>query len=183
MLSHAGLPQSLWAEAVTTACYLVNRSPSTAIECKTPEEVWSGKPPQYDHLRLFGCPAYVHVRQNKLEPRALKCVFLGYGDGVKGYRLWCKDFKPPKVIISRDVTFDEMTIITPTCRQLVEAPTSGEVSTGDGSEAEQVAQRVTFEVETPVTESTIVDSQQQQQPLSSESASVFMEAQMRQSSN
>ena len=49
MLSHAGLPQSLWAEAVTTACYLVNRSPSTAIDCKTPEEVWSGKPPQYDH--------------------------------------------------------------------------------------------------------------------------------------
>ena len=69
------------------------------------------------------------------------------------------------------MTLDEMAIITPTCRQLAEAPTSSGASTGGGSEAEQVAQRVTFEVETPVTESTTVDSQQQQQPLSSESAS------------
>jgi len=91
----------------------------------------------------------------------LKCVFLGYGDGVKGYRLWCKDAKPPKVIVSRDVTFDEMAIVTPTCRQLEEASTSGGASPGGGSEAEQVTQRVTFEVETPVTESTTVDSQQQ----------------------
>ena len=159
MLSHAGLPQSLWAEAVTTACYLVNRSPSTAIDCKTPEEVWSGKTPQYDHLKVFGCPAYAHIRHNKLEPRALKCVFLGYGDEVKGYRLWCKDAKPPKVIVSIDVTFDEMAIITPTCRQLDEASTSGGASPGGGSEAERVAERVTFEVETPVTESTTVDSQ------------------------
>ena len=149
----------VFGQAVTTACYLVNRSPSTAIDCKTPEEVWSGKPPQYDHLKVFGCPAYAHIRQNKLEPRALKCVFLGYGDGVKGYRLWCKDAKPPKVIVSRDVTFDEMAIVTLACRQLDEASTSGGASPGGGSEAERVAERVTFEVETPVTESTIVDSQ------------------------
>ena len=85
--------------------------------------------------------------------------------------MWCKDVKPPKVIISRDVTFDEMAIITPTCRQLDEASTSGGASPGGGSEAERVAERVTFEVETPVTESTTVNSQQQQQqPLLSESA-------------
>jgi len=89
----------------------------------------------------------------------LKCFFLGYGDGVKGYRLWCKDAKPPKVIVSRDVTFDEMAIVTLACRQLDEASTSGGASLGGGSEAERVAERVTFEVETPVTESTIVDSQ------------------------
>jgi hypothetical protein len=76
MLSHAGLPHSLWAKTVTTSCYLVNRSPSTAIDCKIPEDVWSGKPPHYDHLRVFGCPAYAHIRQNKLETRALKFPWL-----------------------------------------------------------------------------------------------------------
>ena len=89
----------------------------------------------------------------------MKCVFLDYGDGVKGYRLWCKDAKLLKVIVSRDVTFDEMAIVTPVCQQLDEASTSGGASPGGGSEAERVAERVTFEVETPVTKSTTVDSQ------------------------
>lgn len=51
-----------------------------------------------------------------------------------------------------------------------EAPTPGGAPTGGSSGAERAAQRVTFEVETPVTESITVDSQQQQQPLFSDSA-------------
>jgi len=46
---------------VDTACYLVNRSPSLALEDKTPQEVWTGKKPSLSHLRVFGCDAYVHV--------------------------------------------------------------------------------------------------------------------------
>nr|CAD1823549.1 unnamed protein product [Ananas comosus var. bracteatus] len=38
MLSNAGLEHELWAEAVSIACYLVSRSPSMAINGKTPEE-------------------------------------------------------------------------------------------------------------------------------------------------
>lgn len=86
MLFIAGLPKKFWAEAVNTTCYLVNRSPSTAIECKKPEEVWSGKSIDYSCLRIFCCPAYAHVNDGKLEPKAKKCIFLGYGQGVKGYR-------------------------------------------------------------------------------------------------
>ena len=107
MLSHSGLGQEFWAEAINTACYLVNRSPSTAIECKTPFEVWSGSHADYTQLRVFGCSAYAHVRDEKLEPRARKCVFLGYASGVKGYRLWCNDKKSPDFIISGDMTFNE----------------------------------------------------------------------------
>ena len=44
MLSNAGLSKCFWAETVNTACFLVNRSPSTVINFKTPEEVWSGTP-------------------------------------------------------------------------------------------------------------------------------------------
>ena len=42
MINNANLQKELWAEAVSTACYLVNRSPSVAIDCQFPEEVWSG---------------------------------------------------------------------------------------------------------------------------------------------
>jgi hypothetical protein len=61
MLSGVGLGQEFWAEEVGTACYLVNRSPSLALDDKTPHEVWSGKKPSLQHLRVFGCDAYVHV--------------------------------------------------------------------------------------------------------------------------
>ena len=70
-----------------TTCYLVNRIPSSAINFKTPEELWFGKPSNYDHLRIFGCITYVHQSEEKLEPRSIKCIFLGYPEGVKGYRL------------------------------------------------------------------------------------------------
>jgi hypothetical protein len=64
------------------------------------------------------------------------------------------------VIVSRDVTFDEMAIVTPACCQLGKASTSGGASSSGDSEAEKVAERVTFDMETPVTKSTTVDSQQ-----------------------
>ncbi|KAG8478014.1 hypothetical protein CXB51_027814 [Gossypium anomalum] len=65
-------------EAASTTCFLINRSPSVAIEKKTPQEVWSDNPANYSDLKIFGCPAYAHVDNGKLEPRSIKCVFLGY---------------------------------------------------------------------------------------------------------
>jgi len=50
---------------VDTACYLVNKSPSSALEDKTPQEVWIGKKHSLSHLRVFGCDAYVHVPKEK----------------------------------------------------------------------------------------------------------------------
>ena len=71
-----------WAEAASTACYLINRSPSIALNKKTPIEVWSGSPTDYSQLRVFYCTAYAHVDNGKLEPSAVKCIFLGYKSGV-----------------------------------------------------------------------------------------------------
>ena len=65
MLSGARLGQEFWVEAVDIACYLVNRSPSSVLEDKTPQEVWIGKKPSLSHLRVFGCDAYVHVPKAK----------------------------------------------------------------------------------------------------------------------
>ncbi|KAI4300009.1 hypothetical protein L6164_033429 [Bauhinia variegata] len=123
---------------VNTASYLVNRSPFTVIDCKTPQEVWYGTPSDYSSLRIFGCPAYAHVNDGKVEPRAIKCIFLGYVVGVKGYRLWCteKD-RTPRFIISRDVTFDESTV----CGQKKElGDLAGKTDYG-------ASQKVEFEVE------------------------------------
>jgi hypothetical protein len=105
-------------------------------------EVWSGKPAtDYDFLHVFGCPAYFHVRESKLDPRAKKALFMGFSDGVKGYRLWCPDTQ--KVILSRDVTFNESEMLKPYQKEKestvskdtqhveVEVPVLKPVSTGD----------------------------------------------------
>ncbi|XP_024026147.1 uncharacterized protein LOC112092973 [Morus notabilis] len=64
----AGLPKNFWGEDVMTVAYLVNRCPSNAIEFKTPEELWRNKPPDMSHLRTFGCAAYAHKKEGKLDP-------------------------------------------------------------------------------------------------------------------
>lgn len=107
MLSNSKLPRTFWGEAVNTTLYLINKSPSTALNFKTRQEVWSGHPPNFKHLRVFGCAAYAHTRQDKLQPRAKKCIFLGYPQGVKAYKLWSLEPGENKCFISRDITFDE----------------------------------------------------------------------------
>jgi hypothetical protein len=77
--------------AVGSACYLVNISPSSTLDDKTPQEVWTGKKPSLTHLKVFGCDAYVHVpkeNMSKLDKKVEKCIFIGYKDGLKGYKLW-----------------------------------------------------------------------------------------------
>ena len=91
MLSGAGHGQELWALAVDIACYLKNISPTSALVDKTPYEVWYGQKPYVAHLRVFGCEAFMHVpkeKRSKLDNKAEKCIFVGYKDGIKGYKLW-----------------------------------------------------------------------------------------------
>ena len=107
MLSNAKLSKQFWGEAAHTAAYVINRSPSAAIQFKTPEELWTGQPPSLKHLRIFGCNAYIHSNEGKLEPRSKKGIFLGYPDGVKGYKVWIAESGKGKAVISRDVVFQE----------------------------------------------------------------------------
>lgn len=106
MLSESGLSKQFWAEAAATAVHLINKSPSTAIGDKIPDEVWYNKDGlDYSYLRRFGCVAYVHSDDGKLNPRAKKGVFVGYPDGVKGYKIWLLDEE--KCVLSRNVVFKE----------------------------------------------------------------------------
>ncbi|BBG99479.1 hypothetical protein Prudu_009189 [Prunus dulcis] len=110
ILSNAGIGKAFWAEAITYASQLIDWLPIAANEGKMPMEVWSGKPcTDYKYLHIFGCLAYYHVRESKLDPRAKKTLFMGFSTSVKGYRLWCSDEK--KFVVSRDVTFDEADMV------------------------------------------------------------------------
>lgn len=107
MLLSFGMEKKFWAEAAATAIKLMNKCPSSAIKGDTPDFKWYGKHGGYTGINIFGCQAYAHVKQSKLDARALKCVLLGYQSGVKGYRLWCLEPGKQKVIVSRDVVFSE----------------------------------------------------------------------------
>jgi hypothetical protein len=75
---------------VGTTFYLVNRSPLSALDDENPHEVWSRKKPCLEHLRVFGCDAYVYVpkeNKSKLDKKDEKCIFIGYKNGVKRYNI------------------------------------------------------------------------------------------------
>ncbi|KAL0454874.1 UNVERIFIED_CONTAM: Retrovirus-related Pol polyprotein from transposon TNT 1-94 [Sesamum latifolium] len=107
LLISSGLSKTFWGEALLTAAYLINRSPFVPLNGKLPECVWSGKNVDLSSIRIFGCSAFALHNGDKLDPRAQKCIFIGYPISVKGYRLWLRSQLGFKVIISRDVTFNE----------------------------------------------------------------------------
>jgi hypothetical protein len=86
MMYDQNLPLSLWVEVVSTAVYIQNKCLHKALEKKTPEEVFTGKKPSVDHLRIFGSPVYIHVpkeKRTKLEPTGKKGTFVGYSETSK----------------------------------------------------------------------------------------------------
>ncbi|KAG7563868.1 Integrase catalytic core [Arabidopsis suecica] len=105
LLNESSLEETFWAEAATTASYLINRSPASGIDHNIPEELWLSRKPGYKHLRKFGSIAYVHQDQGKLKPRALKGVIIGYPTGIKGYKIWL--LEEHKCVITRNVVFYE----------------------------------------------------------------------------
>ncbi|PKU66248.1 Retrovirus-related Pol polyprotein from transposon TNT 1-94 [Dendrobium catenatum] len=108
LLHASNLPHTLWAEALSTATYLVNRLPSSAISFHTPFYRLHNRHPRYDHLRTFGCQCFPWLKPyaaNKLAPRSQECVFIGYSPIHRGYK--CLDLATNKLHISRHVTFNE----------------------------------------------------------------------------
>lgn len=108
MIHDQDLPMYLWGEACSMAVYVQNQSPHRVLGNKTPEEVFSGKKPSVEHLRIFGCPVYIHVakdKRSKLEPSGKKGTFVGYSETSKAYRIYVPGQR--YIEVSRDVTFDE----------------------------------------------------------------------------
>ena len=108
MLSAKKIPKRFWPEAVNWTVHVLNRSPTFAVKNKTPEEAWSGIKPSVHHFRVFGCITHAHVpdcKRSKLDDKSVKCVLPGISKESKAYRLY--DPISQKIIVSRDVVFDE----------------------------------------------------------------------------
>jgi hypothetical protein len=102
------VPKFLWGEAVKTAAYLINHMPSRSLNYKNPIECLSGVNSFIVSPNIFGCTCFVHDYRNatgKLDPRAIRCIFVGYSPMQKGYRCWCPAER--KFFVSMDVTFHE----------------------------------------------------------------------------
>ena len=108
MLVQAQLPKIFWGEAMLTANYLYNRSPTQKLVNTTPHEALTGEEPRIDHLRVFGCKAFVFIPKKTRRPLDYSgkiARFVGYGANSQTYKLY--DGASFKFIESRDVKFDE----------------------------------------------------------------------------
>jgi hypothetical protein len=109
LLLQAGVPHRFLGEALFTAAYLRNRTPSTSLNGSTPLALWDvniNASPNQLPLRVFGCLAWAldtSPTRGKLEPRAAPGVFLGYNWLRKSYRVLVDN----QIVSSRDVRFDE----------------------------------------------------------------------------
>nr|GEW30824.1 hypothetical protein [Tanacetum cinerariifolium] len=81
MLIDSKLPTTFWAEAVNTACYVLNRALMTKPHNKTPYELIRGRSPLIDFMKPFGCPVTIlNTKDNlgKFEGKVDKGYFVGY---------------------------------------------------------------------------------------------------------
>jgi hypothetical protein len=96
-----------WGEVVVTAVYMLNHSPTKALNGRTPYETWHVRKPAVSHLRVFGCLAFGkelgHI--GKLDDRSTLGVFIDYVEGSKAYSIL--DSGTQHVRTMRDVVFDE----------------------------------------------------------------------------
>jgi transposase InsO family protein len=76
LLKQRGMPVVFWGEMVVTAVYILNRSPTKALNGRMPYEAWHGRKPAVSHLRVFGCLAF-----------GKELGHIGYAEGSKAYHI------------------------------------------------------------------------------------------------
>jgi hypothetical protein len=107
LLKQRGMSAVFWGEAVVTAVYILNRSPTKALNSRTSYETWYGHKSAVSHLWVFGCLTFNKElgHNGKLNDRSTPGVFIGYAEGSKAYLIL--DPGTQRVRITRDVVFDE----------------------------------------------------------------------------
>ncbi|GJT63161.1 putative ribonuclease H-like domain-containing protein [Tanacetum coccineum] len=93
MLVDSKLPTTFWAEAVNTACYVLNRVLVIKPHNKTPYELIRGRTPLIDFMKPFGCPVTIlNTRDHlgKFDGKADEGFFVGYSVVSKAMRVFNK---------------------------------------------------------------------------------------------
>nr|CCA24206.1 putative polyprotein [Albugo laibachii Nc14] len=106
--SHAN-GEEVWAEAMNTAIHITNRVPCATYPDKTPYEMCFGIKPSVTYLRVFGARGFNRIEKStrmKLDKKAVKGMFLGCLDNMKGSRVW--NFESEKIEITRSAQFQEL---------------------------------------------------------------------------
>ncbi|GJW68152.1 putative ribonuclease H-like domain-containing protein, partial [Tanacetum coccineum] len=91
MLADSKLPTMFWTEAVSTACYVLNRVLVTSPHNKTPYELLSGKVLNISHFKPFGCHVTILNTSDhlgKFEGKADEGFIVGYAANSKAYRVY-----------------------------------------------------------------------------------------------
>ena len=101
------VPKHFWADAVSTAYFLINKMPSSVLNWETPyHQLFPNNPLFPIEPKVFGCICFIRdvcPQVSKLDPKSLKCIFLGYSCVQKGYRCYCPPLR--RYFVSIDVTF------------------------------------------------------------------------------
>jgi hypothetical protein len=116
MLDEHRTPRRFWAEAVNTACYVLNRIYLRVHKKKTYYELMHGRTPNVSHFHVFACKCFILKKGKKLdkfEARSVDGIFFGYASHSRAYRVL--NLETNQIVETCEVTFDE----TQPCSQLV----------------------------------------------------------------
>ncbi|CAI7839477.1 unnamed protein product, partial [Closterium sp. NIES-54] len=103
---HAATPHFLWPFAVQYAAHQLNLQPRVSLPETSPTLLWTGKVGDASSFRVWGSRAFVHdLSADKLSPRAVPCVFLGFPLDAPGWQFYHPTSR--RVLSSQDVIFDE----------------------------------------------------------------------------
>ncbi|KAG7544170.1 Zinc finger CCHC-type [Arabidopsis thaliana x Arabidopsis arenosa] len=129
MIHGNNISEGFWAEAVSTACYIINRVYVKHGTKTTPYEIWKGKSPNLSHFRVFGCICYILNDNEQLEKfgsRSDEGIFMGYSTHSSAYRVYNKRTKV--IGDGVNVVFDEKSrfLLPPVLDEFIEEPAADE---------------------------------------------------------
>jgi hypothetical protein len=169
-LFQSKLPKKFWSYAIVHATFIINRVTTPLLHNKSPYHLLHNHPPNLEHLKVFGSLCYastLHIHRTKLDPRARKCIFIGYKPGVKGVILY--DLHDKKIFVSRDVVhydhillYQESSITTPWTYHTIHSQNLGTTTDDDQNSSNIITQP-------PDTNSNTTDSPTNSSQLTSDS--------------
>jgi hypothetical protein len=158
LLVAGDLPKSLWAEAVNTSVYTLNRTGPSSVEGRTPYELFTGKTAHLNKLHIFGSSCYVHVpkdKRKKWDPKGLRGKFVGYSEDIDGYRILMSS---NQIIRSKDVVFEPDRNIVHVNIPIIESSQNNIVENSDAENQTTEREEPSYETESLKTRLRTADS-------------------------